>query len=141
MPFIFVFVALLVASPIWGSDIEIIGKWRGQNPEDGIMIFNKNGKFDVVDQDGNSAFSHNPQPVITWEAITEIEPHQLYIHISYDNKIRRTPLGIYKIVKDKLILRPPKTYHRTFGGFDMGVSRYEIPKDFSGVINVFKKIK
>jgi len=95
----------------------------------------------MVDQDGNSAFSYNPQPVITWEAITEIKPHQLYMYLSYKDKTERIPLGIYQIVKDKLIFRQAKTYHRTLGGFDMGVSRYEIPKDFSGVINVFKKIK
>ena len=91
---------------------------------------------------------HNRKPIlendegvsIKYEAIAEIEPYQLYIIMSTDEKYQRTPFGIYKIEGNKLIIRQPIEYHRTLGGFNLGVSRYEIPKDFNGVVEVFEKL-
>ena len=74
-----------------------------------------------------------------YEAVTEIEPHQLYLIMSVDGKSERIPFGIYKTEGNKMIIRPPTEYHRTLGGFDMGVSRYEIPKDFSGIVEVYER--
>jgi hypothetical protein len=51
----------------------------------------------------------------------------------------RIPMGIYKIVGDKLIIGEVIEYHRYYGGFDMGVSRYEFPKDFSGSLKEYQK--
>jgi len=119
----------------------IAGKWKGQNDEDGIMIFYKNGVFDILNKDGKSVFEGEPKPTMTWEAITEVEPHQLYITMTAGNKTERRPLGIYKIKNGKLILSEPMTYHRTLGGLDLGISRYEIPKDFSGIVKVFERME
>ncbi len=147
--FIFVLILLtivLTSCDFSTNDDNIAGKWKGQNEEDGIMIFYKNGTFEVLDKDGKSVFVGEPvfdgesKPSMTWEAITEIEPHQLYITMTIGDKSERIPWGIYKIENNKLILREPIEYHRTIGGLDMGVSRYEIPKDFSGIVTVFERI-
>jgi hypothetical protein len=123
------------------NDVNIAGKWKGQNNEDGIMIFHKNGMFEILNKEGKSPFASELKKLsITWEAITEVEPHQVYITMTSEDKTERVPLGIYKIENRKLILREPITYHRTLGGLDMGISRYEIPKDFSGIIKVFERI-
>jgi hypothetical protein len=119
----------------------IAGKWKGRNDEDGTMIFHKNGMFDILDKNGESPFDGEPKPSITWEAITEVEPHQVYITMTAGDKTERIPLGIYKIENNKLILSEPITYHRTLGGIDMGISRYEMPKDFSGIVKVFERIE
>ena len=119
----------------------IAGKWKGKNNEDGIMIFHKNGMFEILNKEGKSPFDSEAKPSITWEAITEVEPHQVYITMTAEDKTERIPLGIYKIENRKLILREPITYHRTLGGLDMGISRYEIPKDFSGIVKVFERIE
>ena len=58
----------------------IVGKWRGQNDEDGLMIFLKDGQFDVLDNNENSVFNDGQKSIITWEIITEVEPHQLYFY-------------------------------------------------------------
>jgi|TARA_B100001964_G_C14011981_1_gene499762 hypothetical protein len=141
MKYLLLVFSLAFASHAWGGDNNIIGKWQGQNTKDGVMIFYENGKLDLLSKDGKPAFSGKSAPTITWEAIIEVIPHQLYINMSHKDRRERIPLGIYKIVKNKLILREPITYHRTMGGFDMGVSRYEIPKDFSGILKVFKRAK
>ncbi len=117
----------------------IVGKWKGRQTEDGIMVFHANGTFDMLYEDKASVFDYETKPNMTWEAITEVEPYQVYITMKAKDKTQRMPLGIYKIENNKLILRQPTEIHRTLGGFDMGVSRYEIPKDFSGIVQVFER--
>ena len=142
MRYMSLFFILALVSCGWISESDdITGKWRGQQAKDGTMIFYKNGKFDLLDKDGNPVFSEEPKPTMTWEVITEVEPHQAYITMSVGDKTERFPLGIYKIEKNKLILREPTTYIRTLGGIDMGVSRYEMPKDFSGIVKIFVKVE
>lgn len=142
MRYMFLFFSFALASCGWVSDgNNITGKWRGQEAEDGTMIFYKNGKFDLLSKDGKSAFSNEPKPTITWKVVTEVKPHQVYITMSVGDKTERIPLGIYKIENNKLILREPTTYIRTLGGIDMGVSRYEMPKDFSGIVKVFERVE
>ncbi len=131
---------LLSACDLGTSSGDITGRWKGQDEKDGIMVFNKDGSFEILDANGLPLIKSEPKPVVTWETITEVEPFQLYITTSVGNETERIPLGIYKIENGKLILRGPITYYRTIGGFSMGVSRYEIPTDFSGVLQVFKKI-
>ena len=80
--------------------------------------------------------------IVKWETITEIEPHQIYITFhTKDKKPERFPFGIYKIVNNKLIIRGVRTFYYSYGGIKMGVSRYEMPKDFSGILRVFIKVK
>ena len=62
------------------------------------------------------------------------------MNMEFGKKHVRTPLGIYKIKNNKLILRQPITFHRTLGGISMGGSRYEMPKDFSGVLKIFNRL-
>ncbi len=132
---------LLFSSNAVGESKSIIGSWVGTSTEDGILVFHNSGKMEIFSSTGEPLVDKPPIPTITWEAIEEVIPNQLYMTIEADGKKMRRPLGIYKIVNGKLILREPIEYHRSFGGFDLGVSRYEIPKDFSGVLKVFKKIK
>lgn len=139
--FLLIFIALFSCG-LSSNEDNIVGKWKGQQTEDGIMFFHENGMFDMLDSDGKSAFFNNnePTPIITWEIITEVEPHQLYITMEFSDKTEHFPLGIFKIKKNKLILRQTIVYHRYLGGFDMGVSKYEMPKDFSGILKVFERI-
>lgn len=58
-----------------------------------------------------------------------------------DDEEERIPLAIYKIENNKLILRDTIEYHRSLGGIDMGVSRYEFPEDFNGILRVFDRVK
>lgn len=132
---------LFVVSCTKSAENELVGEWKGQQDEDGIMVFHKNGMFEGFDKDKASLFEGKQKPSMTWEAITEVEPHQIYIILKAEGKVERMPLGIYKIENGKLILRQPTTYHRTIGGLDMGVSRYEMPKDFSGILQVFERIE
>jgi hypothetical protein len=119
------------------SNKTIIGKWiENGYDKSGSIEFKKNGIVILYDSNGKSLF---PTINITYENITEVTPHQIYWNISYNGEMIRKPFCIYKIENDKLIMRDPIEYHRTLGGVDMGVSRYEIPKDFNGVIRVFKR--
>ena len=136
---ILTFLVIFTSCGLIDSSQSIVGKWKGKNVEDGIMIFKKNGEFDILDKSGISAFGDKTKISIKYEAITEVEPNQLYIIFTDENKSHRAPLGIFKIENRKLILREAIEFHRTVGGFDMGVSRYEMPKDFSGVIKIFEK--
>jgi hypothetical protein len=119
---------------------DLTGRWKGQDDKDGIMVFNKDGSFEALDSNGQSLLNVGPNPLITWEIITEVEPFQLYITIIVDGKTERIPIGIYKIKNGKLILCEPLTFYRSIDGINMGVSRYEMPNDFSGVLHVFKKL-
>ena len=143
---IFIFASLFLSIGLASCDSSpnadnISGKWEGQNDEDGIIVFHKNGIFEILNKEGKSAFDGELKPSMTWEAITEVEPHQVYITMTAADKTERIPLGIYKIKNGKLIIREPITYHRTLGGFDMGISRYEIPKDFSGIVTVYERME
>jgi hypothetical protein len=141
---ILIFLTLALASCDFSTnDDNIAGKWKGQHEEDGTMIFHKNGTFEVLDKDGQSVFVGDPafdgesKPSMTWETITEVEPHQLYIIIPTENGSMRIPWGIYKIVNNKLIHRHAIDHSRTIGGF----FEYEIPKDFSGIVRIFERIE
>ena len=138
---IFLIIILLSSCTLFKSDETIIGKWIGFNSEDGIIEFKENGVLLIFDKNGKSVFSKEEIKNISYEAINEVIPHQIYLNMSENGKTEIIPFGIYKIENDKLIIRDPIEYHRTLGGFDMGVSRYEIPKDFNGFVRVFKKVK
>jgi len=117
----------------------LVGKWKGVNSKDGFMVFYKDGKADILNENGVSAFDDKKNVKINYEVITEVSPHQIYLTISENDESQRIPLGIFKIQNGKLIIRDPIEYHRTMGGFDLGVSRYELPKDFNGILRVFIK--
>ncbi len=55
-------ILLLLASCSSPADSNsIIGKWSGNNPDDGTMIFHKNGKFEVFDKNSQSPFEAERQ--------------------------------------------------------------------------------
>lgn len=138
IPFLLLF---LPSCALLSSKDSLVGKWEGKNPEDGILEFKINGEINLFDKNGRSAFTEKEVKKVSYENVTEVTPHQIYLNFSVNEKTERIPFGIYKIENEKLIIRDPIEYHRTLGGFDMGVSRYEIPKDFNGIIRVFKRIK
>ena len=139
-----VFLTLLIVFTACGlvnANETIVGKWKGGNPEDGVLIFKKNGEFDIIDKNGESAFKSENKFTIKYEIIAELEPNQLYLNFLHENSTHRIPFGIFKIENGRLFLRESIEYHRSYGGFDMGVSRYEMPKDFSGIVKVFVMVK
>ena len=128
---------------LYGSDDEIIGTWEGKNPIDGVLIFKEDYSFELKKTiDGPKVDMGNVQ----WYTNTEVKPHQLYLRFNIDGEIKGKPMGIFKIKKswllgkDKLIIKSPTIYNKSLGGIDMGFSRYEMPKDFSGFISEFLKI-
>lgn len=135
-----ILILLLSACGFLSDESAIVGTWKGDNPIDGIMVFHKNGKYEIFKRDGSPIIEESSTLTATWEVVNEVEPHQLYITIEVDGKSERMPFGIYKIEGKKLILRQPNVYERTYGGFSVGISRVEMPKDFSGVLSVFTKI-
>ena len=138
---IFIFLIFITTCGFIDFNQPIIGKWKGNNPKDGILVFKKNGEFNVIDENGKSVFEPTDSKVtIKYEILTELEPNQLYLNFFNENETHRVPFGIFKIEKGKLFLRESIEYHRTLGGIDIGVSRYEMPKDFSGIIKVFDKL-
>ena len=133
---LFILAISLSACDSFSGSSDIAGKWKCEDASD-AMIFDKSGTFALINVDGKSLVDKFPGAKITWQAITEVTPHQLYIVIETDNrKVEKIPLGIYKVSNDKLILREPKTFHNTIGGISLGVSRYEMPTDFNGVLSV-----
>ena len=138
---IILFSIFIIACSGSSSSDNLIGTWRGI--EDGkfiYLIFKRNGDLEMLDHNRKPISEDDENISTKYEAITEIEPHQLYIIMSTAENYQRTPFGIYKIEGNKLIIRQPIEYHRTLGGFDLGVSRYETPKDFNGVVEVFEKL-
>ena len=118
-----------------GSD-SLIGTWYNES-EGGYLVFSKSGQFEMLGPDGTSVTPEGASS--TYEAVSEVTPYQLYLRFDIDGKSERFPLGIYKIENGKLILREAAEIHRSLGGFDMGVVRYEMPSDFSGVVKVFER--
>jgi len=114
----------------------IVGTWYNEE-QGGYLVFGRNGQFDMQDVDGVSVTPEGG--ISTYESISEVVPHQLYVRFEIDGNSERIPLGIYKIENGKLIMRDAIEIHRSLGGFDMGVTRYEMPSDFSGVLRVFER--
>jgi hypothetical protein len=144
MKFILALIIFFTTSTcIFGSDDEIIGTWEGKNPIDGVLIFREDFSFELKEkiEDPKSDMGN-----VEWYTNTEVKPNQLYLRININGEIKGRPMGIFKIKKkwllgkDELIIKSPKTYNKSLGGFDMGFSRYEMPKDFSGFISVYLKI-
>ena len=131
--------SLIFPFSINANNYEIVGKWEGRNPEDGILIFNSDKSFYIVGKNGKT-IGNDDTMKMEWETIREVEPHQIYILISSNEKIHKQPLGIYKIKNNKLIIRDVIEYRRRIGLIDVGTSRYEFPKDFSGILRVFNKL-
>lgn len=135
----FFFIILLGACDLISNSADVTGSWKSDD-EVGTMIFHKNGNFDLLNQDGTSMLDKSSGGNATWLTITEVTPYQLYVKIETVDKSEKIPLGIYKISKGKLIIRQPKTFHNTIGGVSLGISRYEMPTDFSGVLSVYTRI-
>lgn len=129
----------LSACDLISSSSNITGSWKSE-VDNGTMIFHQNGTFELLDKDGVSLFDIKSGVKATWETITEVTPNQLYVKIETKDGFEKIPLGIYKISKSKLIIREPKTFYNTIGGISLGVSRYEMAKDFSGVLSVYTRI-
>lgn len=136
---LFILAISLSACDLIPSSSDVTGKWKSEG-ESEIMIFHKNNSFELIDANGKSMIDKSSGAKATWQAITEVTPHQLYVKIETDKKSKKIPLGIYKVSNGKLILRPPKTFHNTIGGMSLGISRYEMPTDFNGVLNVYTKM-
>jgi hypothetical protein len=119
----------------------IEGRWVGNNPSDGVLIFHKDGKFEILNSEGVVVFNDPLTSSVTWESVKETNPHQLYINIIHNKESKRIPFGIYKIENGKLILRAAIIFTRNIGGISLGISRYEMPKDFSDVVNVYVREK
>lgn len=117
------------------TNVSIRGKWKliSDTGYSEYLEFLEGGKLSILD--GKEEMTYR------YETIEEVTPHQLYCIVKDNEQTIRYPWGIYKIVNNKLIIRSIIEYHRSLGGFDMGISRYEIPKDFSGVLNVYERIK
>ncbi len=112
----------------------LIGTWQ-INPPNGdseFITFTESGFM--------MTFTGGKTMMLDYEAITEVEPHQLYVILEDGEKSERLPLGIYKIEGKKMIFKESIEYHKAIGLIDMGTSRYEMPKDFSGTIKIYEKI-
>jgi len=118
----------------------IVGRWKNTGSDGEVMVFWEDGSFDVLNEQGRSVIRETPEATGTWEAIVEVEPHQLYVTLTTDGNSVRFPFGIYRIVGEKLIIRQSTEVHKSLGGFDMGIVRYEMPEDFSGVTDTFIRI-
>lgn len=116
----------------------LLGTWSNSS-KDEYLVFKDNNIIEILDENMENV-SPNENISTKYESITEIEPYQLYVTVEFEGKIERMPLGIYKIENRKLIIGKPFEYHRTIGVIDVGVSRYEIPKDFSGIVTTYEKI-
>ena len=136
-----VLILIISSTHVYGGVDEIVGTWKGTDPKDGVLIFRNDYSLEIK-RDINETDSVGTGKVkFKWETITEVNPNQLYFIISLDEKTQRIPFGIYKINNNKLIIRQSKEFHKSLGGIDMGVSRYELHKNFKGILKVFKKIK
>ena len=107
---------------------EIYGTWQNSGPSKDVITFNRDGtlsnskgKFDVV---------------------TAVTPKQLYMIIGEGEEATRVPFAIYDIRGDKLVLGMAIHYQKTYGGISFGgVSRSEFPKDFSGEVLEYRRVR
>ena len=139
-----VLASVILTSCSFGSN-SLVGKWESTNQPPEYLIFNADDSFDVQEEDGTSLQAQMTAEQqgyvgLSYEAITEIEPYQLYMVMHAGGSSWKEPIGIYKVEGNKLILRRVTEFHRTLGGFDMGVSRVEMPKDFSGVVETYIRV-
>ena len=128
----------LAACDYLPSSTDVTGRWLSEN-NDGSLVFHSDGSFELLDKDGNSMLHTSSDAQARWQAVTEVSPHQLYILAENGDRTEKIPLGIYKIENGKLVIRAPTTYHNTLAGISLGVSRYEMPSDFSGIVDVYSK--
>ena len=118
----------------------IIGHWQGVALEDGVMVFHSNGKMELLDAEKKSIFDDEESLEITWESIEELTPKQLYLVMKAGDKSERIAIGIYKVEKGQLFLGVPIAYQGSVDGVELGVTRYEMPKDFTGTVKVYNEI-
>ena len=133
-------IILLLVIAFWGCNIgakkeeptkfistSIIGDWVNEISTDEKLSFLNNDS--VVLMGGGDTLK------LGFQIIKEVTPHQLYIF----NEGKRIPFGIWKTTDKKLILRKSNVFERRVGFFSTGASRYEIPIDFNGILDVYVK--
>lgn len=139
-----VLASIILTSCTVGND-SLIGKWESTNIPAEYLVFGSDNGFDVQEENGTSlqekmTAEQQGYVGLSYEAVTEIEPHQLYMVMHAGGTSWKEPIGIYKVEGNKLILRRVAEFHRTLGGFDMGVSRVEMPQDFGGVVETYLRV-
>jgi hypothetical protein len=109
------------------DESEIYGSWERTGSYKETLTFLENG---TVAEMPNTRF----------EIITTISPKQIYlIREDQNGESIRMPMGIYKITGDKLVLANAKFYEKTLSGIPLGgISKVEMPKDFSSSSDVYE---
>ena len=75
-----------------------------------------------------------------YTVVQEAESSQMYLKIYQNNEFKeKTPLGIYKFEKGKLVFCEAKSYQKTIGIIPFGAPRHEFPKDFIGACMSMEK--
>lgn len=136
---ILVLFALLAACDLPVTSRGLSGIWMSESGQE-TMVFHPDGRLQILDANGRSAFASTPKLRVQWQAVTEVEPNHLYMVVQLDDRKEKLPIGIFRLDGDTLVIRQATTYERTIGGFSVGISRHEMPKDFSGVVEVFKRV-
>lgn len=111
------------------------GTWQSSTPigDKEYLTFSAEGLLSITDGMGSSMEA-------PYETTELVEPYQLYIYLEYEGKNERLPLGIYKVEGDTMLFRDVIEIHRAIGFIDVGVSRYEMPKDFSLGAKTYQRI-
>jgi len=138
--------AAIVITACTLTNDSLVGRWESTNMPPEYLVFGSYNSFDVQEKNGTSlqeemTAQQQGYVGLSYETVTEIEPHQLYMVMSAGGSSWKEPIGIYKIEGNKLILRRVTEFHRTLGGFDMGVSRVEMPEDFNGVVETYIRVQ
>jgi hypothetical protein len=124
----FLFLHFLISCVGSSGGSEIYGSWKNTGTSKDIVSFNRDGT--MLDTK------------VKFEIVTSVEPKQIYVIIEDAGEVTRVPFGIYDIRGNKLILSPAKLYQRTYGGIGFGgISRSELPKDFTGEVIEYERIE
>jgi hypothetical protein len=113
------------------SSDSIVGTWVAEGVADigERVAFEPDGTFRRL---GENARKDTRK--MECEAITEVIPHQLYLHMHHsDGQITRTPYFIYNIVDDRMVLATSNMIRRKWG------LEAELPKDFSRGVYVYNR--
>ena len=127
---VFLFIGIISLGVIKNSsDSDITGKWQSTGHSKEVLTFSKDGRILEI-------------PDSKYEVVTSVEPNQLYmVAKDSDGTLKRIPLGIFKVSGNKLTIAYAKYFDRVMAGMSLGLSRIEIPKDFSGVeLQEFKRV-
>ncbi len=103
------------------SNTSIFGKWRSTGVSNETLTFKSDGTISEIAD-------------VKYEVITSVTPSQIYFSTTgRKGEVIRVPMGIYKIQGNKMVIAYAKHFERTLNGIPFGgISRVEIPKDFSG---------